>query len=274
MNPKRLQEERTRKKVLDAMRGDGIELLLDSESNPTVHNPHDVGQKDWPADSQRVSDLVTMFWLSTHGDYPKPNELAWTLSHIRELCRMGGQRPSEDEESKIESNPIVQGVLLVMNQRERFDDLTTILHNEILNAQNQKKIDQFPEVTPFSNIFARQMRRLIPAMKSVSISVEFRHQEDGSYCKLSRLPGFQVEPDRTTATLKKADGSCSQDKTKPSVPTPARGNDFDKADESDGKIRVESPSPEKNLEQGAAAMISESPTGNPTAGMGGDATHG
>lgn len=237
-----------RAKLIERLRADeGVQFFLNSILEPTIHVPGDAFQKDWPVDSQRVSDLVVAAYYAENEAILSAGEREFILSQIREECRAGGRRASETEATQTEKDVIVQGVLYLMNQQPEFDDQTCVLLGKLRTNQLEGKTAQHEEIPAFTNIFSRRLRRLIPVLKGYGIEVSMRHQEDGSYCKLVRLATFQREGDSTTELAKAADGENRQPSGQPSGGTTKKGKEFKKADATDGENRFDDPKDKEAL---------------------------
>lgn len=248
------KREVRRSKLIQQLREEEVQFFLNSILEPTVHIPGDAYQKDWPADSQRVCDFVTAAYYDQNGTILASAEREFILSQIREECRAGGRRSSETEAPQTDKDVIVQGVLYVMNERAEFDDLTSVLVGLLRTIQLNGKTAQHEEIPAFTNIFTRRFRRLIPVLRGYGVEATMRHQEDGSYSRLVRLPTFQKEPDSATTLAKPADGESRQSSGSPSGETAKRGKDFEKADGADGENRFDDPKAKEALKARQAEL--------------------
>ena len=91
------------------------------------------------------------------------------------------------------------------------------------------------------------MGRLIPIFRGYGIHVEFRHQEDGSYCKLRRLDSCQKEPEATVVQPKAPDDSAEEPSGQSSGVSVKKGKDLQTADGTDGEIRYDAPNAKADL---------------------------
>jgi hypothetical protein len=185
-----------RSKVFDQLRKDNVKFGINSFLEPTVHIPGNPFQTDWPADSQRVSDLLYAIFYDQNELIMVPAEREYLMSQIREECWVGGRWFGETEALQTEKDVVVQAVLCLMNEQPKFDDQTCVLLGKLRLIQKDGKISQNEEITGFTNIFSRRLRRLIPVLKGYGIEVSMRHEEDGSYCTLVRMETFQKEGTR------------------------------------------------------------------------------
>jgi hypothetical protein len=242
------EKKRKRSRLIEQLRdAEKMTFFLNSVLEPTVHISGDAFQKDWPADSQRVTDLVTAVYYDQNETILSYAEREFILSQIREECRAGGRRPSETEAPQTDKDVIVQAIMYLMNEQPAFDDQTCVLLGKLRFIQMEAKTAQHEEIPAFTNIFSRRLRRLIPVLKGYGIEVSMRHQEDGSYCKLVRLATFQREGDSTTTLAKAADGENRQSSGQPSGGTAKKGKDFRKADAADGEPRFDDPKDKEAL---------------------------
>ncbi len=235
------KREVRRSKLIQQLREEEVQFFLNSILEPTVHIPGDAYQKDWPADSQRVCDFVTAAYYDLNVTILSSAEWEFILSQIREECRAGGRRASETEAPQTDKDVIVQAALHLVNERAEFDDLTSVLVGLLRTIQLNGKNAQHEEIPAFTNIFSRRLRRLIPVLKGYGVEVSLRHEEDGSYCSLKRLPGFQREPDSATTLARTADDASRQSSGQSSGGTATKGKEFRKADGADGETRFDDP---------------------------------
>lgn len=248
--------------VIQRLVGDGVEFFLDSHLEPTLHVPDDEFQQDWPVDSQRTQDLLTtVYYEISKGGMLKASERAFLLSQIREECRKGGRRFAESEATGTDRDVVVQGVLCLMNERSSFDDRTAVLLRELRRIQREQRISMSEEVPVFTNIFTRRLRRLIPTLQGYGILVTFRHQEDGSYCQLQRLPTFRYEPEASRTQPRAPDDLHQEASLLPSVLSPRQGTALPLTDDADGEVRFDPPlakatmSPSQSLHEELAATV-------------------
>lgn len=231
-----------------------VGFFLNSILEPTLHVPSDAFQQDWPVDSQRVSDLVTAVYYDQNETILPTVEREFVLSQIREECRAGGRRASETEAQQTEKDVIVQAVLYFMNDKEKFDNLTSVLLGHLRTIQLNDKIARHEEIPAFTNIFSRRLRRLVPVLKGYGVEIKPRHEEDGSYCELVRLATFQKEPDPVMTLPEVADGENRQSSGEPSGGTAKKGKDFRKSDATDGENRFDDPKDKEALKARQAEL--------------------
>lgn len=218
------------KLVVQRMQADNLEFFVNTENEPTLKFPNDPHQKEWLADSQRVNDYLHSTHFELTKRFLKSSEKEYLLAQIREDCRTGGMRLSEDESAETEQDPIIQAVLYLMNQREKFDGLTARLLTELRKIQSDQGVMTKEDLPSFVNVFSRQLRRLIPKLKGFGIRVSLEHKEDGSHCKLERLADFQAEP---------TDGSRGASSGESSGVSSIHGESLPKADDTDAIFRTD-----------------------------------
>ncbi|REJ67328.1 MAG: hypothetical protein DWQ31_11725 [Planctomycetota bacterium] len=236
--------------VMGRLRGDGLEFFMNSRLEPTVRIPDDGFQQDWPADSMRFQDLaLSVAYEANEDTLPKNSEMAFLHAQIREECRKGGRRLSQVEVAETESDAIVQGALCYLNNEIEFDGRTVELVEKLRALQDRGRLSAKDEIPVFTNIFSRRLRRLIPVLRGYGIGTEFRHQEDGSYCKLTRLANFQREVAGDTVMPDASDGSQKEPSGKPSAISSSNGTELQVSDDTDGAARMESPGEKARLLQ-------------------------
>ncbi|MGQ9563161.1 MAG: hypothetical protein ACUVTH_06465, partial [Thermogutta sp.] len=242
--------------------GDGVEFFLDSHLEPTLHVPDDAFQQDWPVDSQRTQDLLTtVYYETSKGGMLKASEREFLMSQIREECRKGGRRFAETEAPGTDRDVFVQGLLYLMNGRQSFDDRTAVLLRELRRIQREQKISTAEEISVFTNIFSRRLGRLIPTLRGYGILLSFRHQEDGSYCQLQRLPTFRYGPEAGRTQPRAPDDLHEEASLLPSVSSPRQGTTLVLTDDADGEVRFDPPrakatmSPPQALHEEQAATV-------------------
>ncbi|MGQ9762681.1 MAG: hypothetical protein ACUVQH_12305 [Thermogutta sp.] len=248
--------------VIQRLVGDGVEFFLDSHLEPTLHVPDDAFQQDWPVDSQRTQDLLTtVYYETSKGGMLKASEREFLMSQIREECRKGGRRFAETEAPGTDRDVFVQGLLYLMNGRQSFDDRTAVLLRELRRIQREQKISTAEEISVFTNIFSRRLGRLIPTLRGYGILLSFRHQEDGSYCQLQRLPTFRYEPEAGRTQPRAPDDLHEEASLLPSVSSPRQGTTLVLTDDADGEVRFDPPrakatmSPPQALHEEQAATV-------------------
>lgn len=230
----------TRNSVVRKLKGEGVEFFLNTDLEPTVHIPQDGFRKDWPADSQRVQDLVVSVYYELSGEQIlKPSEREILMSLIREDCRKGGRRLSDSESEKTENDVYLQAILYLMNLHPIYEDKTSVLLGLLSSIQEQRKISRAEEISVFTNVFSRRLGRLIPILKGYGLDVSFSHTEFGSQCRIVRLESFQREQEAFTALPKQPDGSALRSSVESSVANALKGASFKQADATDGDIRFD-----------------------------------
>lgn len=218
------------KQIIVQMRDDGFEFFVNSKNEPTIKFPNDPYQKEWPADSQRVNDYLHSVYFELNGLFLKSPERDFLMAQLREDCRTGGLRMSEVESVETEQDPIVQAVICLMNRHDKIDSLTAHLLAKLRKIQSEGWISAKEDLTPFVNVFSRQLRRLIPTLKGFGLSISLEHKEDGSHCKIERLADFQSEP---------TDGFTPVSSDESSGVSSGGGESLPKADDADGTYRAD-----------------------------------
>ena len=221
--------------VFSQMREDGCEFFLSSKLCPNVKIPDDGFQQEWPADSQRIRDLVISLYYEMTGDRITTSERDFLMALIREECRKGGRRYTEAESQETDKDVIVQAVLYHVNENGSFTGRTIDLVKALCEAQKSGRISKVESIPEFTNIFSRRLRRLVPVLKGYGVAVTIEHKEEGSHCALEQLDSFQKEP---FADDIQAEASASS-----SDVTVRKGKDLPPTDDSDGENRVDPPSP-------------------------------
>jgi hypothetical protein len=232
--------------VFSQMREDGCEFFLSSQLCPNVKIPDDGFQQEWPADSQRIQDLVISLYYEMTGDRITTSERDFLMALLREECRKGGRRYTEAESQETDKDVIVQAVLYHMNENGSFAGRTVDLVKALCEAQKSGQISKVESIPEFTNIFSRRLRRLVPVLRGYGVAVTMEHKEEGSHCSLEQLDSFQKEP-LADDIQAKASGSSSGVTTR-------KGKDLPPTDDADGENRVDPPSSRKQ-----AAASKESP---------------
>jgi hypothetical protein len=223
--------------TIEQMRNDGIEFFLSARLEPTVKIPDDAFQKEWPVDCQRVQDLlVSVHFEISNGGVLKSQEKDFLLALLREECRKGGRRLSEFEGVETDRDVIVQAIMLLMNQNDRYEGRTADLVRTLRQRQSEGAISFSEEIPVFTNIFSRRLTRLIPVLKGYGVDTVLEHRETGSHVFLQRLPTFAIEP---VSGQLGTDGSSLQSSGQSSVVNRLRGSELQQADDSDGETRVD-----------------------------------
>lgn len=234
-----MKEKRTR--LIQQLKDDGVRFGVNTLNTPTLCIPEDPFQTEWPADSQRVADLVYTIYYEQNGEVLTVAEREFLLSLIRQECREGGRWFGETEAEQTERDVIVQAILCYMNTHAKFDDLTAGLVGELRVLQRSGKISQHEDIPAFTNMFTRRLRRLVPVLKGYGVVVEIYHKEDGSHTRLTRLDDFQVEPDSATTLINPPDDRNRQASGHSSGVNATMGREFRKADGDDGETRFDDP---------------------------------
>lgn len=217
-----------------------MEFFVNSDLEPMLHLPNDGFQQEWPVNSQRVQDLlVSLYFEVSPGEMLKSFDKEFLLSQIREEFRKGGRRLTEVEAAQSEMDPIVQAILVLMNGQAKFSDRTFQLVKRLREIQSAGSISLAAEIPAFTNVFVRQLNRLIPVLRGYGVEVLLVHREDGSYCTLTRLESFQKEP---TATEMRTDDSSVVSSAASSVLNLRAGEKLPLPDDTDGEIRFDPPS--------------------------------
>ncbi|TWT60823.1 hypothetical protein [Rubinisphaera italica] len=215
------------------MEEEGWECYVNSKNEPTIKIPGDAYQQEWPADSQRIQDLVQSYYFElSNGLGIRSADLSLLMALIREDCRKGGQRLAEYELPESDEDVIVQAMVYLMNQQDRFENRTKDLLIKLSEFQKEGKVSFHEEIPVFLNIFSRKLGRLIPTLKGYGIAVTIEHKEAGSHCSVRRLESFQLEaPDDSKPS---SSGSSSD-------ATHCEGTALPLADATDGEIRSDAP---------------------------------
>ncbi len=232
--------------MMQLMKDDNLEFFVNSQDEPTVHVPDDGFQQDWPADSARVRDWIVLnFYETSGGQQISTTTEALLLAHIREECRKGGRRLSEAEAAETDQDIVVQAMICLINKQEKFQGLTYLLLQRLIDFEKTGALTKSEDLPRFVNIFSRRLRRQIPALRGYGIDVIIEHREEGSFCKVSRLENFVVEPDDDR---KESSGE-------PSGVNISHGKDLPLADDSDGKLRQDRSKAQKTDSPNSAAKI-------------------
>lgn len=180
--------------VIEQLKREKCEFFVDSQNRPTICLPDDGFQQDWSVDSQRVNDhLMNLYLYHTHRIL-SGSDLGMLKSLLREECRKGGRRKSQVEDASLGQDPIIQGLIYLMNGEPVWCDRTAELQRKLIDLQNSPKISGLPAITPVTNFFVRKLKGLIPALRGLGIDVEITHKEDGSFTTVKRLTSFKREP--------------------------------------------------------------------------------
>lgn len=70
--------------VFIQMRKDDCEFFMNSQLRPTVEIPDDGFQQEWPADGQRIQDLVISLYYEMTGDRITSSERDFLMALLRE----------------------------------------------------------------------------------------------------------------------------------------------------------------------------------------------
>ena len=219
--------------VFSKMQTDKCEFFLSSQLCPTVKVLDDGFQQEWPADSQRIQDLVISMFYEETGDRITTAARDLLMALLREECRKGGRRYTEAESQETDSDVIVQAVLYHVNKNGSFTGRTVDLVKALREAQKSGQFSEAESIPVFTNIFSRRLRRLVPVLRGYGVAVTMEHKEEGSHCSLEKLDSFQKEP---LADDIQAEASASS-----SDVTVRKGKDLPPTDDSDGENRVDPP---------------------------------
>lgn len=243
-------------KLFRQLKEDKTQFFMNSRLEPTILIPSDGFRQEWPVSSQRVEDLLTTMHYEETGGQLKQAERDLLLALIREECRKGGRRLTEDEAESTEQDVIVQGIVALVNaaalaKKAGEADINPVFNGRTANLQElltelQKKgqISAHEEIPIFTNIFARKLNRLIPVLRGYGIEVAMEHKEDGSYVSVDKLETFQPEMPGEDA---KADASGKQSSGESSVGRSSSGSDYEQADDADAEKRYEAHGAKENL---------------------------
>ncbi len=215
------------KDVVQQMGKDGCEFFVNSDNQPTVMIANDGFQQDWSANHERVQDyIIALYYDLSEGRSLKSADLQLLMALLREECRNGERRLSQDEEAKTDGDVILQAVLLYLSVNERFEGPTGELLENLIVIEN-KKLNFNSELPAFLNVFSRRLRRRISLLRGFGVSVTLEHKEKGSFCTLTRMENFQAEDD--------PDGSVVLS----SAVSTGQGKGMAVADDTDGQTRKE-----------------------------------
>ena len=235
--------------VFSQMREDGCEFFLSSQLCPNVKIPDDGFQQEWPADSQRIQDLVISLYYEATKKRITTSERDFLMALLREECRKGGRRYTEAESQETDRDVIVQAVLYHMNENESFTGRTIDLVKALCEAQKSGRISKVESIPEFTNIFSRRLRRLVPVLRGYGVAVTMEHKEEGSHCSLEKLDSFQKEP---LADDIQAEASASS-----SDVTVRKGKDLPPTDDSDGENRVDPPISKRRTAASEESTVTE-----------------
>ena len=225
MTEKKSDETKTVSIVIE-MRSQGHEFFLNSANEPTVRVPTDAFQQDWPADSERITDLMQLLYHELVDRLPSRQELTLSLAMLREECRNGGRRLSQAEVAERDGEPIIQAIHEFTNLNGEYHGRTAALLVMLRELHSNRCYHMGPGISPFIHVFSRKLRRLIPTLRGYGIGVSLVHHEDGSYCTTKKLDNFEMEvPDGSTFVSSAVNGMSGKD-----LPPP---------DDTDGKLRIE-----------------------------------
>ena len=238
------------KEIFTQLQDDGVEFFMNSQSEPNVFIPTDGFRKTWPADSQRVGDLLmSMHYERNAGAILRSPERDFMMGQIREECRRGGRRLTEIEARETDKDVIVQAILALLNNQPKFSGLMVVLVKLLRKIQADAKISFSEEIPIFTNIFSRKLNRLIPVLRGYGVVVEVEHRESGSHCTLTRLESFQREP---LIEDIRTDGFANESSGQSSDATTMNGKELPPTDGADGEFRTDPPQT-VNAKQSTAA---------------------
>lgn len=208
----------------------GVQFLVNTKNEPVVFLPDTPFQQYWPAGHDRVeSYLAVSYHDLSGGGYLKAGELAAIVALLKDECYKGGRRMTDIESPETEKDPIVQAVLYFMNGVELFDGMTATLLSKLNEPDIMRKVRGAEDFPILTNIFSRRLNRLTPILRGLGMELKLWHEEDGSHCRLKRLPNFVIE----------ADALIRQSSVEPSVAGSLTGKDFRPADGTDGTERFD-----------------------------------
>jgi hypothetical protein len=225
--------------TLAELKAAGHEFCVNSRWEPMVRVHSDCHQMYWPANSERIRDLVVVAFYEWNHRPISHTEFTQFMAELREECRAGGRRVSEDESARAEENAIVQGVLHVLNCDAcyvgRTADLLLVLHT----LQAERRITDVDRLPVLVNVFSKKLKRLIPVLRGLQIHAEIIHREDGSHCVLRRLEGFEDESPTASLPAGPTDGPDDNEQMGASVVNTYAGTDLGLADATDGNLRFD-----------------------------------
>lgn len=255
MNSPRETDLSWQEKVVSRLRSEGVEFALNSELIPIARIKDDGFRTEWEIDSQRFMDyLVATCMFDPDTKVWNAYDMRVLTSLLREDCRRGGRSVTEVEVTRIESDPIVQAILSLMDEQPEFEDLTSELLSSLKSIEGRYGFFSSKTITGFVSAFGCQLRRLIPVLAGYGVAISFEHRESGSWVKVRRLPTFApLGVVRHEADA--ADGVIDASSEEPSVVTSVLGRGLVPTDGTDGKTRFDAdPSVAgQNVTEGGAA---------------------
>lgn len=206
------------------------EFFQNSDGVPMLRIREDNFQKEWQVDDPRVRDFLINSYFALNSEANKelqcvlkPGEIEFLQVLIREECRSSGVRYSSAQDSKADSDPIVQGCVFIMNEIDGYDNKSSVLAASIRSLQQSRLIDKSP-LPVLTNLFTRRLNRLVPTLRAIGLEVAIRHDEDGSYTHIKRLEHFSLEANQerikknpdgtlTITPIESSDVNASQNET-------------------------------------------------------------
>jgi hypothetical protein len=89
-----------RTKLIEQLRQDGVQFGVNILNVPTVLIPDDQFQTNWPADSQRVANLLYTVYYDLNDEILPAVERDFILTQIREECRAGAGGSGKPKSSR------------------------------------------------------------------------------------------------------------------------------------------------------------------------------
>jgi hypothetical protein len=229
--------------VLQRLKDDGIGFFVNTKLEPVLFIPDAAFEQYWLVDHDRVSAYIATTYLDGAESFIRPAFLSALLMLIKEECYNGGRLFTEVEQVEAEREPIIQSLICCMNRIDSFEGMTAALLSKLNESDIRKSVSAVEQLPLLTNIFSRRLKRLTPKLRGLGIEVIIEHKEDGSHCRVSRLPHFEKEPDDL--------------RRQPSVESSAvsivGGRDYVPTDGVDGNERVEESS--KTPGMAVAAII-------------------
>lgn len=233
----------------------GVQFFVNTKNEPVVFLPDTPFQQYWPAGHDRVeSYLAAVYHDLSNGGYLKSAEQAAVVALLKDACYKGGRRFTELESPEAEKEPIIQALLHFLNNVESFDGMTATLLSKLNEPDIMRKVRGIEDFPILTNIFSRRLNRLTPVLRGLGIEVSIWHEEDGSHCKLKRLPNF----------AKEADALTRQSSANASVANTKKGKDFKPTDGSDGTERFDEGPAKDRLTAAGAEADQPATSGSPT----------
>ena len=179
----------TLKLVRDLIEAGEVDLFCDRVVVPCVRLPDD--PKTWQLRSDRVSAWLALIYERATKDVLNRSQIAAVLQVLQGEAH---QHPSEesDEEQlwlRFEEEPLLQAVYDFMQEKERWEENTSRLLEELKKVASNRQIDTFTSKWPkITRLLSARLNRLKSLLEQAGIRVVVEHRREGSYAILSRIP--------------------------------------------------------------------------------------